>query len=246
MRSFLSAVMAFAAMSTYAYAAVSTTNLVGNPGYEQGSFANWNSSGGSFVSTLYKRSGSYGAWVYQGPGSAYQDVDVSAFADAIDTGCAIIQAGGYIGGFNTVFLKRIYLDATNAVVASDEKSVDANGFSWVNLDFSNAPPKGTRSVRLQFDVRSLSEDADSGWDDVYLNVTYTKPSKFEAIYIGDATVTVLMTNLLVFETYSLESCNNLNSTNWSPVTNFVTSGTRTNITLHGLSPPLFFQLHTLL
>jgi hypothetical protein len=72
-----------------AFAGVTTTNIVTNPGMESGTFSGWIATGGAGISTDYKRSGQYGVWVFDGPGAAYQDVDVSTFADSIDSGFAV-------------------------------------------------------------------------------------------------------------------------------------------------------------
>ncbi len=163
-------------------------NLLVNPGFETGDFTGWQPAAGTIVSADHVRSGAYGAGVSQGPGAAWQDVDVAAFADCIDVGNAAIEAGGYVGGFADVFVTRAYLDATGQVLATDERSGGDSG-DWVHVGFKDTPPVGTRAVRLQFEVRSDSEVADAGWDDAHVVVWCANPDEFDyTIANGEVTL----------------------------------------------------------
>ncbi len=146
-----------------------SSNLVVNAGFESGSFTSWFPSGGAQIRSDYKHTGSKGVWVFAGPGTAYQDIDLSSFASQIDAGSASIRAGGYANGFSELFLSCIFYDASNIQISSNDLSMFSYDF-YRPLEYSNSISPGARKLRLSFQVRTNDSFADTGWDDTHAYV----------------------------------------------------------------------------
>jgi len=114
--------------------------------------------------------------------AAYQDVDVSAFSEAIDSPDKDIVAewGGH--AIRTSQTQNIvasiaieFLDAGKSLLERRQLYTGVTG-EWMELSSKNHVPAGTRSVRFSMLARDASTTpADAAWDDLWLVLREEKP-----------------------------------------------------------------------
>ncbi len=113
---------------------------------------------------------------------AYQDVDVSAFSEAIDSPQKKIVAdwGGHVirtGQTESVvpLIAIEFLDASNTVLERRQLYSGVIG-EWMKLSSSNRVPAGTKSVRFWMLARDVfSSPANAAWDDLTLLLREEEP-----------------------------------------------------------------------
>jgi hypothetical protein len=145
-------------------------NLLQNADYESGSFTGWKASGGAKIDRWYRQSGRYGAWVYEGPGAASQEVNLSDYASAVDAGKGLLTAGGYCAGFADVCLKVELYYASGARSGRIDKCLSPGGrLDYLRFAYNkvSVPPYSRKAV-LTFYVPTASSCADAGWDNTFL------------------------------------------------------------------------------
>ena len=102
---------------------------------------------------------------------AYQDVDVSAYADSIDLGTFPVHFGGYLsnyGGSDLPEARLLFLDAAGLEIGASLTISTLNN-SWTHFNESMPVPADTRTIRLELmGTRNAGTDNDSYFDDLFL------------------------------------------------------------------------------
>lgn len=82
-----------------------------------------------------------------------QDVDVSAYAVAIDTGTQSFDFTGYVRSFAGIDKSRIVLEYLNSakdnVLSSFDSGEIANKYAWQAVTDTRLAPAGTRYIRVR-------------------------------------------------------------------------------------------------
>ena len=106
-------------------------------------------------------------------GEAYQEVDVSAAAAAIDAGVAELRYGGAMRSFGGNDVPELWLsfrDAGDVEISQTPKLSNATA-AWVESLEVVAPPAGTRRIRFHVSgTRTAGTDNDSYLDDLVLQL----------------------------------------------------------------------------
>lgn len=159
-----------------------------NPGAETHDTRDWNTTPGSCSFKSSNEASFSGQWSFKSTHddydhckqSMYQDFDLTAYSESIDTGTMQVKAKCYLNitkpwpGETNVYIR--YEDMTGKFQAlSCQWPDDTSG--WKRFDLHpNIIPKGTRKVRLQF-----TSMATSYWDEFRL---YISLPKFDICSIG--------------------------------------------------------------
>ncbi len=173
-------------------AAEMPTNLVSNPGGEEG-LSGWKLQSGGFVSRTSAdgfpkpNSGERYFWAGEKNYSClYQDVDLSQSAGLIDGGGLVCNFGGWIQSFNRndePSLRLDLLDARGALLqtcAIGPVKCDA----WYPFQQSCDVPTGTRGARLYLEsIRRSGSINDGFFDDLFLSCMQEKPPSITASII---------------------------------------------------------------
>jgi hypothetical protein len=122
-----------------------------------------------------------GAYFYPGGrefGELHQDVDVSALADAIDTGSQLFHFEGYMRSLeqtqqDTARIVVEYRDATNtSVLDAFDTGETAFVLDWELVSDSRFAPPGTRFIRIRLvSTRAASSGSNDGYYDSLLLYT---------------------------------------------------------------------------
>ncbi|MBK6549149.1 MAG: fibronectin type III domain-containing protein [Flavobacteriales bacterium] len=103
-------------------------------------------------------------------GRAYQDVDVSGDATAIDAGTATLRYGGWFANWQGSDLPKMALEFRNAggTLLGSAPEIGSNTGTWTRVQNDAAVPVGTRSVRVILTgTRQAGADNDSYMDELY-------------------------------------------------------------------------------
>lgn len=110
----------------------------------------------------------------------YQDVDVSAYASAIDAGTASFVFSYWFRVYNfnndrgRVTVE--YLNTSNTVLSTYSSGNLNNFFSWNNYSDTRTAPAGTRTIRISlYADRTSGTAADAYFDDLSLTTTAPLP-----------------------------------------------------------------------
>jgi hypothetical protein len=199
MRSFLhlkNSSILLASMAGVMFAAASAradTNLLTNPGAEDGNLTGWTVGGasnpsvdsGSFDPGINPHSGSYDFYGHTGAdGTLSQTVSLGSFSDAaIDAGDTTASLAFWEQGLNQgtpsddAYVSLTFLNASSAVISSvSTPEVDSHNGTWEEYSDTYTIPAGTRSIEYTMDfVRHAGSDLDAFVDDNSLTVTYANP-----------------------------------------------------------------------
>jgi hypothetical protein len=155
-----------------------TPLTVVNPGAELG-VTGWTNETGT-LSTGTSNGAVSGASYFDGGTSAlvvaYQNLDVSSYAVAIDAGNASFYLSFWVSGFasdaDTAGMDISWLNAANVVTAT-VSGVQTNGATtWAQIETTNAIPVGTRTVRIKMRmIRNDGTNNDGYIDDVSCGIT---------------------------------------------------------------------------
>ena len=154
-----------------------SSELLTNPGFEDGNFNGWTTSGSNWEvgtnpesGSAGPQSGSYCAYNNASSSTKYirQDVDVSAYATAIDAGNALCRASAWIvsSEYNVPVwdqsrIKIQYLTAAKAVISTPLDCGYQNLQNWTQYSITdNAIPVNTRYIRVW--GNTYETDWDSG------------------------------------------------------------------------------------
>jgi hypothetical protein len=101
-------------------------------------------------------------------GRAYQDVDVSAEATAIDAGTGTLRYGGWFANWQGSDLPKMALEFRNgANVLGTAPEIGSNTGTWTYVQADALVPAGTRTVRVVLTgTRQAGADNDSYMDDL--------------------------------------------------------------------------------
>ena len=106
-------------------------------------------------------------------GKGIQNIDVSSFADSIDTGNFLANFGGYLSNFSGQDLpemRLIFLDQNNMELGATNVLSTLNP-NWTMLSQSVNIPELTRTIQFELKgTRNAGEDNDSYFDDLFLTV----------------------------------------------------------------------------
>ena len=104
---------------------------------------------------------------------AYQEVDVTEYADCIEQGLAYVNFGGYLsdwGGSDHPEMKLIFIDNDGNQISESETVGTYNAF-WTPFSIDALIPEGTRFVQMVLmGTRYAGDDNDSYFDDLFLKV----------------------------------------------------------------------------
>ncbi len=102
-----------------------------------------------------------------------QDVDVSAYADSIDTGGYAVNFGGYLanfGGSDRPEMRLYFLDDAGLELGTSTTLTTLNS-NWTLLNTWELIPADTRSIRVELQgTRNAGTDNDSYFDDLFLRL----------------------------------------------------------------------------
>lgn len=102
--------------------------------------------------------------------SAYQDVDVSAHASAIDEGAVLSHAGAYMADWQNTdrpAMALLFLNAANTVIGSTD-TISHMQSAWTLKQMTDTVPPGTRTIRVNLmGTRTAGADNDSYIDSVF-------------------------------------------------------------------------------
>lgn len=106
-------------------------------------------------------------------GRCIQNVDVSSYADSIDTGNFPSNFGGYLSNFSGSDLpemRLIFLDQ-NAAQLGTSTTISSLSSSWTLFSEFQMIPPHTRTIQVELKgTRNVGTDNDSYFDDVFLSV----------------------------------------------------------------------------
>ncbi|MEM1219416.1 MAG: hypothetical protein AAGH79_10905, partial [Bacteroidota bacterium] len=106
-------------------------------------------------------------------GICIQGVDVSAYADSIDTGNFAVHFGGYLSNFNGSDLpemRLLYLGQTGIELGSSSTTSSQNS-AWTLFSNWDSIPAMTRIIHMELKgTRNAGTDNDSYFDDLFLKV----------------------------------------------------------------------------
>ncbi|MCX7743887.1 MAG: fibronectin type III domain-containing protein [Flavobacteriales bacterium] len=163
---------------------VFTTNLLINGGAENGT-SQWTAStgviesvgpgecGGTLPYTGNKYFAVGGICTDNAFGSAYQDVDVSAYASQIDQGVCMVKFGGYLRDWNGTDEPSYavhFLNISNQIIGFSDTTRFTGGI-WTLKETQWAVPAGTRKIRMNLmGKRNAGSDNDSYFDELFLKL----------------------------------------------------------------------------
>ncbi|PKP03387.1 MAG: hypothetical protein CVU11_08610 [Bacteroidetes bacterium HGW-Bacteroidetes-6] len=105
---------------------------------------------------------------------AHQDVDVSSYANVIDSGVCVASWGGWMSDYAGNDIPAIQI----SFLDGNLQPIDSTGFtqtnssSWLNFTQSDGVPPQTRTIRFTMTgTRNSGTDNDSYIDDLFLNVS---------------------------------------------------------------------------
>lgn len=106
-------------------------------------------------------------------GICIQGVDVSAYADSIDTGDFLVNFGGYLsnfGGADLPEMRLLYLDQ-NSVQIGSSSTISSLNSSWTLFSNWENVPALTRTIQVELKgTRNSGVDNDSYFDDLFLRL----------------------------------------------------------------------------
>lgn len=165
-------------------ASIATPNLLLNPGAED-SLMNWTVTEGIVESLsdgvcngISPQSGERyfvagGLCVESPVGVCIQGIDVSGYADSIDTGNFPVNFGGYLSNYSGSDLpemRLIFLDQ-NSVEIGSSNTISTLNSSWTLLSMWETIPQMTRTIQVELKgTRNAGTDNDSYFDDLFLRV----------------------------------------------------------------------------
>jgi len=165
-------------------ASIAQPNLLLNPGAED-SLSNWTIIEGvveSLKSNVCEGVPSYlgdryfavgGLCEHSEVGRAIQNIDVSAYADSIDTGIFRVNFGGYFSnyaGSDQPEMRIIFLDENNNDIGQSNTLTTLNS-SWTMLGLEELIPVETKSIQVELKgTRNAGTDNDSYFDELFLRV----------------------------------------------------------------------------
>lgn len=104
---------------------------------------------------------------------AHQDIDVTAYADSIDTGVFPVHFGGYLsnwGGSDLPEMKLTFLDENHEEIGETNTIFTLNN-SWTLLSESTTIPEQTRIIQTELKgTRNAGTDNDCYFDDLFVRV----------------------------------------------------------------------------
>lgn len=104
---------------------------------------------------------------------ATQNIDVSTYADSIDTGIFPVHFGGYLsnwGGSDLPEMKLVFLDENFNIIGISNTISTLNN-SWTLLEASTMLPIQTRIIQVELKgTRNSGTDNDSYFDDLFVKV----------------------------------------------------------------------------
>lgn len=106
-------------------------------------------------------------------GRAYQDVDVSGHAAAIDAGTEQVRYGGWFANWQGSDLPRMALEfrAANGIVLGTGPEIGHNTGTWTAVQEDIVLPVGTRTVRtILTGTRQAGSDNDSYFDGLFVRI----------------------------------------------------------------------------
>ena len=188
-----------------------------NPGAEAGDASGWTVVGSNSLFSSITSTGGF----YPGPKTGsryfagaitpaarmYQDVDVSAYASAIDSGQVVADLLVWIAGFEpttdhgSIFLKA--LDVSNTVLSTVAlEELYLSNPTWITQNLAMLLPADTRKVRIELlATRITGGDNDTNFDDIALTLranSHAIPGRYDTtISRGNRTgiITVSATNI---------------------------------------------------
>lgn len=134
-----------------------TTNLLVNPGAELPiSGSGWVALTGDWSQRTSSPNPQQGS-AYFFPGESalaelYQDINVSAFAAAIDAGAQPFVLSGWLSGLDNQDTAQIlveFRDATNQVLSFFDSGARTNALQWESVGHAQTAPAGTRRIRVR-------------------------------------------------------------------------------------------------
>lgn len=174
-----------------------TPNLLANPGAEDGStqagvIPGWTADGAAWRRRTGNPAAAEGAAYFAagagGRSELFQDVDVSAYADRIDTGLQRFLFEGVVRTLNevpsdTVTLVVEYRDAAGTLDVFDSGQI-ASTQGWTSVLEESLVPAGTRSIRVRLIADLFGGTTNDAWVDGLSLTALRAPS----IYISDERV----------------------------------------------------------
>ena len=104
---------------------------------------------------------------------AYQQIDISSYAECIDNGLAVADYGGYLsdwGGSDHPEMKILFMDENGNEISEGETIGTYNAY-WTLLSNQELIPIGTRAIRvILMGTRYAGDDNDSYFDDLFLKI----------------------------------------------------------------------------
>ena len=184
------------AMTFSTSASFVSPNLLQNGGAENGT-SNWIQDAGSFESITSAQCGGNNA--FQGSrlfavggvctdnayGEGHQDVDVSAFATAINAGNATAKFGGYVSDYNGDDKPEFRLDflAASGSLLGSSPTYGYQNNAWTLLSKSEAIPPLCTTIRfILMGTRLAGNDNDSYFDEMFLKVDSVKCAQTTGIF----------------------------------------------------------------
>jgi len=165
-------------------ASIAQPNLLVNPGAED-SLSNWTIIEGvveSLESNICEGVPAYlgdryfavgGLCEHSELGRAIQNIDVSAYADSIDTGIFSVTFGGYFSNFSgsdQPEMRIIFLDENNNDIGQSNTLTPLNS-SWTMLGLEELIPAETKTIQVELKgTRNAGTDNDSYFDELFLRV----------------------------------------------------------------------------
>ena len=108
-------------------------------------------------------------------GIAIQGIDVTTYADSIDTGNFEVHFGGYLSNYSGSDLpemKLIFLDE-NFIQIGESNTLSSLNNSWTLLSETMLIPVSTRNIQVELKgTRNAGTDNDSYFDDLFLHVGF--------------------------------------------------------------------------
>jgi fibro-slime domain-containing protein/uncharacterized repeat protein (TIGR01451 family) len=174
-----------------------TPNLLANPGAEEGStqagvIPGWTAAGVAWTRRSGNPAPAQGTAYFAAGGGGrtelFQDVDVSAYADRVDSGLQRFQFEGMVRTLNevpsdTVTLVVEYRDAAGALDVFDSGQI-ASPLGWSPVSEERLVPAGTRSIRVRLIADLFGGTTNDAWVDGLSLTALRAPS----IYISDERV----------------------------------------------------------